>query len=478
MSELSRAPTASIDLSSGSNEETSHLTDESPGDVVQVPPANQSNKHPLLQKGVTMANYDVTKGIFTVGQQQWTIHKSNKTASIQYISQQCLRMICSHLKVKNQFGKACKTKQDCLWALANPTAFSDLSSTGPTVNCLRLANVVVDPAVKPKIMKMYGKGLNKDEQTEKKKTDQDLFTIMLNEYNTKTKYNKMLAKTSTAIPKALMPDQFEPLPDGEWEKLRKAMKKVVKEVEDERRRIEDVSGKNDSDTDNTPDEETTKDESDRLSKKKKSPYLEYWIKVLENEPNLFTKITASLDKSVFSESENKKIGTDKKAAKRKADDDLVKAFQEDSEVNKKRLAIDDKRLVLEKKKHDTINHALQNKVISTLNSDSKTHLETMMTLKKEMTARIPDRNERKQRLENFEAHEEGASQDSAASLFELYLEEQTNFRFTNQRLQTEKEKYEQQRQEEKVDETVDNGKKKGKSDSTNGSSEDDAIAID
>jgi hypothetical protein len=60
----------------------------------------------------------------------------------------------------------------------------------------------------------------------------------------------------------------------------------------------------------------------------------------------------------------------------------------------------------------------------------------------------------------------------------LYLEEQTNFRFTNQRLQTEKKKYEQQLQEEKVDETVDNGKKKSKSDSTNGSSEDNAIAID
>jgi hypothetical protein len=283
----------------------------------------------------------------------------------------------------------------------------------------------------------------------------------------------MLAKTSTAIPKALMPDQFDPLPDGEWEKLCKAMKKVVKEVEDERRRIEDVSGKNDSDTDDTPDEETTKDESDGLSKKKnKSPYLEYWIKVLHNEPNLFTKITASLDMSVFSESKNKKIRTAKKAAKCKADDDLVKIFKEDSKVNKKRL-------VLEKKKHDTINHALQNDVISTLNSDRKTHLETMMTLKKEMTARIPDQNERKQRLEeNFEAHEEGASQDSAASLFELYLEEQTNFRFTNQRLQTEKEKYEQQLQEEKVNETVDSGKKKGKSGNTNGSSEDDAIAID
>jgi hypothetical protein len=77
------------------------------------------------------------------------------------------------------------------------------------------------------------------------------------------------------------------------------LKKVVKEVEDQRRCIKDVSGKNDSDTDHTPDEETTKDEPDGLSKKKKSPYLKYWIKVLENEPNLFTKITASLDKSVF-----------------------------------------------------------------------------------------------------------------------------------------------------------------------------------
>jgi hypothetical protein len=199
-----------------------------------------------------------------------------------------------------------------------------------------------------------------------------------------------------------------------------------------------VSGKNDSNTDHTQDEETTKDESDRLSKKKKSPYLEYRIKVLENEPNLFTKITASLDKSVFNESKNKRIGTAKKAAKRKADDDLVKIFKEDSEVNKKSLA-------LEMKKHDTINHALQNDVISTLNSDRKTHLETMMTLKTEMTARFPDQNKCKQRLESFEFHEEGASQDSAASLFELYLQEQTNFCFTNKRLQTEKEKYEQQK---------------------------------
>jgi hypothetical protein len=80
---------------------------------------------------------------------------------------------------------------------------------------------------------------------------------------------------------------------------------------------------------------------------------------LEDEPNLFTKITASLDKSVFIESENKKIGTAKKAAKCKADDDLVMTFKEDTEVNKKRLAIDDKCLALEKKKHDTINCAKQ-----------------------------------------------------------------------------------------------------------------------
>jgi hypothetical protein len=204
---------------------------------------------------------------------------------------------------------------------------------------------------------------------------------------------------------------------------------------------------------------------------------------LEDEPNLFTKITASLDKSVFNESKNKKTGIAKKAAKRKADDDLVMTFKEDTQVNKKRLAIDDKRLTidderlaLEKKKHDTINRAVQSDIISSLNNDRKAQLGTMMTLKKEMTARIPDRNERKHRLENFEAHEEGDSQDSAASLFEMYLEEQANLRFANQRLQTEKEKYEQQ--EEKEEEKVDNGNKKSKSGSTNGSSEDDAIAID
>jgi hypothetical protein len=382
MSTSSTAPTELIDLAV-SMEDTSQMTDESPGEASSSP--KEDDKHPLLQKGVTIANFDNTKGIFTVGQQQWTIHNANKTASIEYIDLHLLRKVCIHLKLKNQNRKSCRNRTECLWGLANPTTFStDLASIGPTINYLLLANVVVDPAVKPKIMKMYGKGLTKDEQTKKKKTDQDLFTIMLKAYNTKTKYNKMLAKTKTAIPKALMLDQCDTLPEGDWQLLYKSLKKVVKEVEDERCRIEDVSGKNDSDTDNSLDEETTKDESDGLSKKKnKSPYLQYWIKVLENEPNLFTKITASLDKRVFNESENKKIGTSKKAAKCKADDDLVKIFKEDSKVNKKCLA-------LEKKTHDTINHALQNNVISTLNSDRKTHLETRMTLKKEMTTRIPE----------------------------------------------------------------------------------------
>jgi hypothetical protein len=130
-----------------------------------------------------------------------------------------------------------------VWALANPTAFATnlVASTTPSVKYLRLANVVVDPAVKPNIMKMYGKGLTKDEKTKKKKTDLYLFTMMLKEYNIADKYNKMLTKTSTTIPKALMPDQFDPLPEGEWQKLRKVMKKVVKEVKDKCRYIQDVS---------------------------------------------------------------------------------------------------------------------------------------------------------------------------------------------------------------------------------------------
>jgi hypothetical protein len=41
----------------------------------------------------------------------------------------------------------------------------------------------------------------------------------------------MLVKTSTAIPKALMPDQFDPLLGGEWQKLCQNLRKVVKEVE-------------------------------------------------------------------------------------------------------------------------------------------------------------------------------------------------------------------------------------------------------
>jgi hypothetical protein len=189
MSASSTAPTKSIDLSL-SMEDTSQTTDESPGEASSSP--KEKNNHPLLQKGVTIADFDNTKGIFTVGQQQWTIHNANKTASIQYIDLHLLHKVCIHLKLKNQKGKSCQNKTECLWGLANPTAFSAniASTTGLAIN------VVVDPVVKPKIMKMYGKGLTKEEQTEKKKTDQDLFTITLKEYNTTTKYNKMLAKTS------------------------------------------------------------------------------------------------------------------------------------------------------------------------------------------------------------------------------------------------------------------------------------------
>jgi hypothetical protein len=179
---------------------------------------------------------------------------------------------------------------------------------------LRPTNVVVDSTIKKNIMKMYGKGLTKDEQTEKKKTNQDLFKMILKEYNTADKYNEMLTKISTAIPKALlMPDQFGLLPEGKWAELHKAMKKAIREVKEECHRIEDVSRRNESGTYHTPYEEET-NESDKLSKKK------HWMKVLEDHPNLFIKVTASLDTL---ESKNKKIGTAKKAAKRTADNDLV-----------------------------------------------------------------------------------------------------------------------------------------------------------
>jgi len=346
--------------------------------------------------------------------------------------------------------------------------------------------------MKKKIMKMYGKGLTKDEQTAKKKTDEDLFNIMLKEYNNEDKYNKMLAKTTIAIPKALMPDQFEPLPDGEWEMLRKTMKRIAKDVERERQRIEDVSGKNDSDTDHTPDEETTMDESSKKNKKSqaKSAYLEYWIKVLEDEPDLFTKISCSLDKSVFSESGSssswaKKIGTAKKSAKRKADDELVVAFKQDTEVNKqrlaldnKRLAMDNKRLTLEYKKNDTIQLAVQNDIVSRLRSDRNNQQVTVKALKKELTEHISDRKERKLRIERFAANEEGASQDSAATLLEDYIREQNHLDDMEKELAEEQNK-KKKMGEEIIDRDNDNNNKTDSSGNTgNNSNDDGAIVID
>jgi hypothetical protein len=43
------------------------MTDESLG---EIPSPKEEDKHPLLQKGITIANYDATKGIFTIGQEQ------------------------------------------------------------------------------------------------------------------------------------------------------------------------------------------------------------------------------------------------------------------------------------------------------------------------------------------------------------------------------------------------------------------------
>ena len=169
----STAPTESINLWM-SMEDASQMTDKSSGEASSSP--REKDNHPLLEKGVTIANFDNTKGIFTVGQQQWTIYNANKTASIQYIDLHLLRKVCINWKLKNQKGKSCRNRTECLWGLANPTAFSmDLASKGPTINYLRLTNVVVNPAVKPKIMKMYAKGLTKGEQTK------DLLSIILKE---------------------------------------------------------------------------------------------------------------------------------------------------------------------------------------------------------------------------------------------------------------------------------------------------------
>jgi hypothetical protein len=68
------------------------MTDESPGEASSSP--KEDDKHPLLQKDITYAHFNNTKGIFTVGQQQWTIHNANKTAFIQYIDLHLLCKIC------------------------------------------------------------------------------------------------------------------------------------------------------------------------------------------------------------------------------------------------------------------------------------------------------------------------------------------------------------------------------------------------
>jgi hypothetical protein len=46
-------------------EDTSQMTDESPGEASSSP--KEKDNHPWLQKDITIANFDNTKWIFTVG---------------------------------------------------------------------------------------------------------------------------------------------------------------------------------------------------------------------------------------------------------------------------------------------------------------------------------------------------------------------------------------------------------------------------
>jgi hypothetical protein len=59
---------------------------------------------------------------------------------------------------------------------------------------------------------------------------------------------------------------------------------------------------------------------------------------LQDEPNVCTNITFSFDSNFFSESAKNRRAA-KKAAKRKADDNLVRAFKDDMEVKKKCLTL-------------------------------------------------------------------------------------------------------------------------------------------
>jgi hypothetical protein len=71
---------------------------------------------------------------------------------------------------------------------------------------------------------------------------------------------------------------------------------ILKTTKDESNGISDT----DTDTDNNNNNNNNNtNNNNNNNNNNKTPYLEYWIKVLEDEPNLFTKIMASLNKSVL-----------------------------------------------------------------------------------------------------------------------------------------------------------------------------------
>jgi hypothetical protein len=134
------------------------------------------------------------------------------------------------------------------------------------------------------------------------------------------------------------------------------------------------------------------------------------------------------------------------AAKRKADDDLVMAFKEDTEVNKKLLA-------LEVEKNHVISCAIHICIISDLRTERLVQREVVKNVKKELLKRIPDWNDQKKRIQSYTVNEDDTSQDSATSLLEEYIQERQCLSDIEKRLDIKEKKYDQLDKGATIDET-------------------------
>ena len=268
----------------------------------------------------------------------------------------------------------------------------DIPKKKASINKFRMANVVYHETLKEHLLER-GKCLDKDQLDLKETVDQKLFEKIAEEYN-KTGDDEecdydMVAYPYINIDKSNLPHKFVAIT---WQDAKRVFKECLQEL-DKFRKNQELSGTNDSDA-----EEDLEHEGLKIVPFTTKKYIHYWNCFAEDNPGIFMVMNAELPDDIFLESKANKNDSKshrRSKKKRKADYDLVEAFNASTKVDKKRLEVDEKKTA-------ALAAGIKENTLSKLRNDKMALKKQNMEFQKELIDAIGDRKEAKRRLQLHE----------------------------------------------------------------------------